>query len=125
MAHVLVVDDDDDIRGLVTLKLHQAGFSTDTAEDGRAALDCVEAQQPDLIVLDLMMPEMSGYDVLRELRSRSETRLLPVLLLSAKSQPAGEGAGAELGSADFMLKPFQPRAMVERVRAMLDEPRRG
>jgi len=120
MRQVLVVDDDDDIRALVVLKLQQAGFETRAAEDGTVALAQVAEERPDLLVLDLMMPEMSGYDVLRELRRANETRTLPVLLLSARSQQTDFELGFELGADDYIVKPFGPRALVDRVRAILD-----
>ena len=119
---VLVVDDDEDIRALLVLKLTQAGYDTGAAEDGAIALREVAVERPDLVIFDLMMPEMSGYDVLRELRSNAETRELPVLLLSAKSQQGDFELGFDLGANDYVVKPFGPKALIGRVQAILGSP---
>jgi DNA-binding response OmpR family regulator len=118
---VLVADDDQDIRELVELKLSSAGYHVLTVGDGRAALDAVVAQQPDLAVLDVMMPVMSGTDVLRALRQRGVDGApgIKIILLTAKAQEADVEIGFALGADDYVVKPFSPRELLSRVQAVL------
>jgi DNA-binding response OmpR family regulator len=121
---VLVVDDDRDIRDLVTFKLQQAGYEVRQAEDGLQALDAVREWAPDLVGLDVMMPGLSGIDVTRELRADPTTAATPVILLTAKAQEADVETGFVTGADDYVVKPFSPRELVSRVQAVLARARR-
>ncbi|GAB4062503.1 hypothetical protein GCM10028777_02430 [Angustibacter speluncae] len=123
-TRVLVVDDDRDIRDLVTFKLEQAGYEVRQAEDGLQALDAVREWGPDLVVLDVMMPGLSGIDVTRELRADPGTAATPVILLTAKAQEADVETGFVTGADDYVVKPFSPRELVSRVQAVLARARR-
>ena len=116
MRTVLLVDDEPNIRDLVRLYLEQDGFAVVCAADGRAALELHEEKHPDLVILDLMLPEVDGWDVARELRRRGDT---PLLMLTAKSDDVDRIVGLELGADDYLVKPFNPRELVARVRAVL------
>lgn len=123
MTTVLVADDDPDIRELVELKLSSAGYDVLTVGDGRAALDALLTRPLDLAVLDVMMPMLSGTDVLRALRERSSDAPVvwptKVILLTAKAQEADVEAGFALGADDYVVKPFSPRELLSRVQAVL------
>ena len=116
METILVADDEANIRELVTLYLEKEGFSVITASDGRAAVNSAREFQPDLIVLDLMMPELSGYEVCRELRRDSD---VPILMLTARGDDVDRIVGLELGADDYLGKPFHPRELTARVKAIL------
>ena len=116
---VLVVDDETDVVDLVRYKLRGAGFAVLEANDGLTALKTAREQRPDLIVLDLMLPEMTGEEVCRQLKAGADTAAIPVLMLTAKGQPAERIAGLEIGADDYLLKPFSPRELVLRVEAVL------
>ncbi|HYF95113.1 MAG TPA: response regulator transcription factor [Symbiobacteriaceae bacterium] len=115
-APILVVDDDPKIVSLICLYLEREGFKTVAASDGPTALDLIGKQRPCLIVLDLMLPKVSGMEVCRRLRERSDT---PVLMLTAKVEEEDKLAGLALGADDYMTKPFSPRELVARVKAIL------
>jgi DNA-binding response OmpR family regulator len=119
MASVLVVDDDPDVCDLVTYKLEQSGFAVRRASDGDAALREVAAEIPDLVLLDIMMPGMTGLEVLQRLRADATTAGLPVILLSAKAQESDVERGFELGADDYVVKPFSPRELARRVSAVM------
>ncbi len=118
-ARILVADDDDDIRDLVAFKLTQAGYTVDSAADGAAALDAIRAEPPRLAVLDVMMPGLSGIDVLRELRQDAVLSGVQVILLTARSRDSDVDAGFATGADDYIIKPFSPRELVHRVQALL------
>jgi DNA-binding response OmpR family regulator len=113
---ILVVDDERNIVELVRLYLEQAGFAVVEARDGQAALDAHDRVDPDLIVLDLMLPGKDGMEVTREVRRRGET---PILMLTARSEDIDRIVGLELGADDYLTKPFNPRELVARVKAIL------
>jgi DNA-binding response OmpR family regulator len=115
-APILVVDDDPKIVSLICLYLEREGFRTISAADGTTALDLISKQKPCLIVLDLMLPGVSGMEVCRRLRERSDT---PVLMLTAKIEEEDKLAGLALGADDYMTKPFSPRELVARAKAIL------
>lgn len=117
--HVLVIDDEPDILELVRFGLTQEGFSVETAATAREGLACVANRLPDLVVLDLMLPDMSGTEVCRILRSQDETAQLPVLMLTARGEEVDRVVGFELGADDYVTKPFSPRELALRVRAVL------
>ena len=119
MTTILVADDDTDIRDLVVFKLEQAGYDVVPVGDGLAALEGVRRHAPDLCVLDLMMPGLSGLDVCAELRRDPTTAALPVIMLTAKAQEADVTAGFATGADDYVVKPFSPRELLSRVQAVL------
>ncbi len=119
MTAILIADDDPDIRDLVAFKLEQAGFDVIAVEDGISALSATQADPPDLVVLDVMMPGMSGIDVCRELRASEATATLPIILLTARAQEGDVEVGFGAGADDYVVKPFSPRELVSRVEAVL------
>ena len=116
---VLVADDDEDILELVAFRLERAGYEVITARDGTEALAAARERHPDLAVLDVMMPGMTGYDVTRELRGNDATRGIPVILLTARVQEADVNRGFEAGADDYLRKPFSPQELRVRVQALL------
>jgi DNA-binding response OmpR family regulator len=113
---ILVVDDDKKIVDLVTLYLKRDGYSVLAAYDGQEALDTARRKQPDLIVLDLLLPELDGTDVCRLLRAESR---VPIIMLTARSTDEDKLLGLDIGADDYLTKPFNPRELVARVRAVL------
>lgn len=118
-ARVLVVDDEADITALVAYHLAKAGYRVSTAASGVEALNAVREERPDLVVLDLMLPGRSGFDVLSELRGRPETKDVGVVLLTAKKDEPDRIKGLSLGADDYLAKPFSPQELVLRVGAVL------
>lgn len=116
---VLVVEDERDIAALVSYHLTREGYRVRTAEGGTEALDVVSSDRPDLVLLDLMLPGFSGYDVLAELRRRPELAEVPIIVLTARRDEADRVRGLELGADDYVTKPFSPRELVLRVGAVL------
>jgi DNA-binding response OmpR family regulator len=113
---VLVVDDEAMVREVVCAYLEREGFSTTEAIDGEAALEQVAASEPDLVVLDVMLPKLDGYSVISELRKRTD---VPVILLTARAEEVDRVLGLELGADDYVVKPFSPRELTARVRSVL------
>ena len=113
---ILIVDDDENIAELISLYLNKECFDTKIVFNGEDALDAFESYQPHLILLDLMLPGMDGYQVCREIRAKSST---PVIMLSAKGEIFDKVLGLELGADDYIMKPFDSKEMVARVRAVL------
>ena len=113
---VLIVDDDSNIADLISLYLMKECYETRIVEDGEAALAAVSAFEPDLILLDLMLPGMDGYQVCREVRSSKDT---PIIMLSAKGEIFDKVLGLEMGADDYMEKPFDSKELVARVKAVL------
>jgi len=116
---ILVVEDEPDIRKLVHYNLAQERFKVIEAEDGEKALKLVQREKPRLIVLDLMLPGLSGLELCRNLRERPETSQIPILMLTAKAGEADRIVGLEMGADDYLTKPFSPRELVARVKAIL------
>lgn len=116
---ILVVEDEPDIRKLVNYNLTQDHYKVIEAESGEHALKLIQRDKPSLVILDLMMPGMSGLEVCRTLRGQDETAKLPILMLTAKAAEADRVLGLELGADDYLAKPFSPRELVARVRAIL------
>ena len=112
---ILVVDDDPHLREVVRFALEQAGFDAVEAKNGREALDSFDRQEPDLVVLDIMMPEMDGNDVCRALRAKSD---VPIIFLSSRDDEIDRVLGLELGGDDYVTKPFSPRELVARIKAI-------
>src|SRR5450759_732584 len=113
---ILVVDDEQNIIELARLYLEQEGFRVESANTGKAALDKVKAVDPALIVLDLMLPEIDGWEVCRRVRSNSD---VPIIMLTARDEDVDKIVGLEIGADDYMTKPFNPRELVARVKAVL------
>jgi DNA-binding response OmpR family regulator len=118
-ARVLVVEDEPDIRALVVHHLTRDGFTCRTARTGVEALADIRAHHPDLVVLDLMLPEMDGLDVCRRLRADPATAGLAIIMLTAKADEVDRIVGLELGADDYVTKPFSPKELVARTRAVL------
>jgi len=120
MTHrILVVDDEPDITALVAYHLAKAGYRVSTASSGPEALKSAREERPDVVVLDLMLPGLSGYDVLAELRKREETRDVGVILLTARREEPDRIKGLTLGADDYLVKPFSPAELALRVQALL------
>ena len=123
MTAVLIADDDEDIRDLVAFKLEQAGFDVITAEDGPAALSAAQQRVPDIAVLDISMPGMSGLDVCRMLRADPVTADMMIIMLTARAQENDVEGGFSAGADDYLIKPFSPRELTSRVQALLGRAR--
>lgn len=119
MSLIFIVDDDPDVRDLVEYKLVQNGHDVLCATNGQDALQLVPAAMPELVLLDVMMPGISGFDVLERLRAEACTHQLPIIMLTAKAQEADAERGFTLGANDYVLKPFSPRELMSRVSAQL------
>jgi two-component system OmpR family response regulator len=116
VSNVLVVDDDGHIREVVRFALEKAGYTVSEAADGRSALGAFSAGTPDVVVLDILMPEMDGLEVCRQLRQKSQ---VPILFLSSRDEELDRVLGLELGADDYVTKPFSPRELLARVKALL------
>lgn len=116
---ILVVDDEPDLLELVRFNLTQAGFEVDTAESGSEAIEQIRRARPDLLILDVMMPDLSGTDLCRHIRSDQRLADLPIIMLTAKSAEVDRVVGLELGADDYVTKPFSPRELALRVKAVL------
>ena len=125
LAHILIVEDEPEIRELIALHLRRCGFSTTEVSDASQALHAVEHMQPDLICLDWMLPGVGGIEFLKMLRMRDANAAIPVLMLTAKSEPEDIVAGLETGADDYLTKPFEPKVLQARVRALLRRFTRG
>ena len=123
MARIVVADDDVDIRELVEFKLSTMGHDIVAVADGAEALVACRAQRPDLAVLDVMMPGVSGLDAIRELRADDSLFDLPVILLTARAQESDVETGFDSGADDYITKPFSPRELAARVEALLERQR--
>ena len=119
MAEVLVVDDDPDIRMLVAFALEDSGYAVRQAEHGEAGLRALEQKAPDCMVLDVMMPGLDGFGVLRAMRQRKLAPKTRVVVLTCKTEERDHLRGWELGADEYLTKPFDPDALVERVRELL------
>jgi two-component system phosphate regulon response regulator PhoB len=115
----LVVDDEQDVVDLVRINLQRHGLDVISAQDGAAALKMAMDHKPDVVILDLMLPEMNGFDVCRELKSVPETASIPVIMLTARTQTNDRINGFETGADDYVTKPFSPKELALRVRALL------
>ena len=115
---VLVVEDDKDILQLVKMYLDNEGFRTVTASNGTEALRQARSEHPDLVVLDLMLPEVDGLEVCKKLRMAPQTAMVPIIMLTAKREESDTVVGLELGADDYVGKPFSPRALMARIKAL-------
>ncbi len=117
--NILVVEDEEAIRELVRYNLNREGYSVQEAESGEQALQFTKNKLPDLVILDLMLPEIDGLEVCKRLKSDTRTQHIPIVMLTAKGEEADIVTGLELGADDYITKPFSPRVLVARVRALL------
>lgn len=124
-AKILIADDDVQTLKMVGLVLDRKGYDVVTSQSGEKALEKIQAEAPDLVILDIMMPGMDGYEVTRRLRANPETAALPIILFTGKAQLDDKVAGFEAGADDFVSKPVHPDEMVSRVRALLARSSRG
>ncbi len=116
MAKILVVDDEASIVNIISFNLKKEGYEVVTAEDGEMALDMAKSEKPDLILLDIMMPKMDGYEVCRKIRKDSE---VPIIMLTARADEVDKVIGLEMGADDYVTKPFGNRELIARVKANL------
>ena len=118
-GHVLVVEDEADLAELVAFNLRQSGYTAETAGSGAGALASVARKAPDLVILDVMLPDIAGTEVCRRLRDDPSTRRMPVVMLTARAEEVDRVHGFEVGADDYVTKPFSPRELVLRVGAVL------
>jgi DNA-binding response OmpR family regulator len=119
MAKILIAEDERDIRDLVAFTLRFAGYEVVTAANGEEAVTLAPKENPDLILMDVRMPRMTGYDACRILKANPDMKDVPVVFLSAKGQESEIQTGLEVGAEEYLLKPFAPDQLTERVRAIL------
>jgi two-component system alkaline phosphatase synthesis response regulator PhoP len=118
---ILVVDDEIYIVHILDFSLGMEGYEVVTALDGEQAVEKARTEKPDLIVLDIMMPKLDGYETCKILKGEKETRDIPVILLSAKGRNVDQKVGFEVGADDYITKPFSPRKLVERINSILGQ----
>jgi DNA-binding response OmpR family regulator len=118
---IMVIDDEPDIVKLVKISLEMANFEVIEAFSGKEALEKVQKVVPDLFLLDIMMPEMNGYEVCQILKSQERTRAVPVVMLTAKGQKGDAEQGLKVGADDYIIKPFDPYELGEQIHEMLQE----
>src|SRR5947209_8244663 len=119
VTRVLVVEDDPDIAHLVAHYLEKSGFSVDLLANGRDALASIAARPPDVLVLDLMLPEVDGLEICRLVRANSATSAMPIIMLTARAEESDRIVGLEIGADDYLAKPFSPNELVARIRALV------
>lgn len=119
MTKILIAEDEPDIRELVAFTLRFAGYEVVTAANGEEAVQMAVKEMPDLALMDVRMPRMTGYDACRAMKSNPELKDIPVVFLSAKGQETEIASGIEAGAEEYLLKPFAPDQLTERVRAIL------
>lgn len=118
-AHILIVEDDPALAELLRYNLESAGFSAVVEADGDDAISAIREREPDVLVLDWMIPSLSGIDVCRRVRAMPERRELPIIMLTARSEETDKILGLEAGADDYMVKPFSPKELIARIRALL------
>jgi two-component system alkaline phosphatase synthesis response regulator PhoP len=119
MGKVLVVDDEVYILHILEFSLSAEGYEVITANNGELAIEKAKQEKPDLIVLDIMMPVLDGYEVCRRLKRDSETKGIPVVLLTAKGRDIDKRLGFEVGAVDYVIKPFSPNRLIDRIQEIL------
>ncbi len=117
--NILVVEDDEDIQQLVGFNLIKAGFLVEYADSGEQALEKIKKQHPDLMLLDIMLPGMDGIDICKVLRSENQTAEIPIIMLTAKGEETDIVDGLEVGADDYITKPFSPKVLLSRIKAVL------
>lgn len=118
-AKILAVDDEPELTDLMQYHLVRAGHEVTTAANGWEAIHCVRTNRPDIILLDLMLPDLDGFGVCEILRRDPQTAMIPIVIVSAWSSPDSRNLGLELGALDYLTKPFSPQELVERVNRLL------
>ena len=116
---ILVVEDQDELRKLECLLLSSRGYLVEGVADGRAALDYMANRRPDLVLLDVMLPEVDGFEVCRQIKSNEETRHIPVIMVTAKTSPEDMARGEEAGANAYLTKPFKSAKIIENIQAFL------
>ncbi len=116
---IVIIEDEADIRELLEFHLEQAGYATVGCDDGAAAIDVVVQEEPDLIILDIMLPGMVGTEICKTLKQGDDTKRIPIIMLTAKGEEIDRVVGFELGADDYVTKPFSPRELVLRIKAIL------
>ena len=119
MTEVLIVEDEPEIAELIEFHLRREGIQTRTVPSGRKALEIIDRKRPDLIMLDLMLPDLDGFQICRRLKSSPETNGIPVVMVTAKSEDADVVTGIEIGADDYIMKPFSPKVLVARVKNVI------
>ena len=119
MESILIIEDEIDIANLVGFNFERNGYSVDIAHDGREGLEKILKNQPDVVILDLMLPEIDGYKILKKMQRDTRSHSIPVIMLTAKSQIDDRLKGLELGADDYITKPFSPKELILRAQAIL------
>jgi len=119
LGKILVVDDEVYILHILDFSLGAEGFEVITANNGELAIEKAKQEKPDLIVLDIMMPVLDGYETCRRLKREAETKTIPVVLLTAKGRDVDKRLGYEVGAVDYIVKPFSPNRLIERIQEIL------
>ncbi|MFQ5949446.1 MAG: PleD family two-component system response regulator [Nitrospiria bacterium] len=117
---VLIVDDEDFVRELVRIMLESCGIETIEGKNGLEAIEKAQSEKPNLILLDVMMPKMDGYEACRQLKSNPETAQIPIVMLTARSDVSAKELGGRMGVLEYLVKPFSPKKMAERVTELLN-----
>ncbi len=116
---ILVIEDDEDILNLLTFNLESAGYEVTTSTDGYEGLNLLKSREPDLVVLDIMLPGLDGFEICKELKRKKETASIPVVMLTARGEEVDRIVGLELGADDYVVKPFSPRELLLRIKGIL------
>lgn len=125
MVKIMLVEDDVMIQELVTFNLQREGYTVIIADEGNSALELLNKEKPDLVLLDVMLPELDGLEVCKIIRGNKETASLPIIMISARDEVADRVIGLELGADDYITKPFSPRELLARIKARLREEKRN
>ena len=120
---IVLAEDEPQIARLVEFKLKKEGYQVTWKENGEEALEAIKAEEPDLVILDVMMPVMDGYEVLRRLKEDENLKSIPVIMLTARAQERDVVKGIDLGAEDYITKPFHPAELLARVKRILGKPR--
>lgn len=121
MAKILIVEDEKDIRQLVIYTLQYAGYQVIAGVNGEEAVALAQQERPDLILMDVRMPRMDGYQAAQQIKNDETTRHIPIVFLSAKGQESEVEHGFELGAEDYLIKPFNPTELIDRIRSVIDD----
>lgn len=116
---LMLIEDEEDIAALIKLQADISGYKVSCATDGLNGFDCVEREKPDLVLLDIMLPGQNGLDVCRRMKSHSDLKHIPIIMISAKSEETDVVLGLELGADDYVTKPFSPRVLFSRIKAVM------
>jgi len=117
--HIIVIEDEKDILDVLEYNLKREGFRVSTSSDGKAGLNMVRQDKPDLVLLDIMLPEIDGLEICRILKNESSTRAIPIIMVTAKEEESDVVLGLGLGADDYVTKPFSPKELIARIKAML------